>query len=88
MPRQPPTVEYDADEIVRIVPSTKDYVSFRGRRWKVPQAFRGERVAIRQLDVDGHFGVFFASRRIATIDLTNPKPVSHLPEQVSARSPG
>jgi hypothetical protein len=59
----------------------------RRRRLKVPQAFRGERVAIRQLDVDGHYGVFFASRRIATIDLTDPKPVSHVSELVSAMSP-
>ncbi len=88
MPERLPCAQYDAGEIVRIVPATKDYISFRGRRWKVPQAFRGERVAIRQLDVDGHYGVFFASRRIATIDLTNPRPVSHVPEHVSAMSPG
>jgi len=87
MPKRLPTVDYDAGETLRIVPSTKDYISFRGRRWKVPQAFRSERVAIRQLDVDGHYGVFFATRQIATIDLTTPKPVSHVSEQVSAMSP-
>jgi transposase InsO family protein len=87
MPKQLPTVAYDADEIVRIVPSTKAYISFKGRRWIVPQAFHGESVAIRPLDAHGRYGVFFASRRIATIDLTNPKPVSHVPEQVSAMSP-
>lgn len=88
MPEQaPPPVAYDAGEIVRTVSSTKAYVSFKGRLWKVPQAFRGERLAIRPLTRDGRYGVFFASRQIAIIDLTNPKPVSDVPEQVSATSP-
>jgi hypothetical protein len=88
MPRHLPEVEYDSHDIVRTVGTTKAYVSFRGRPWKVPQAFRGERVAIRPLTTDGHFGVFFASHLIATIDLTNNQPVSHVSEQVSAMSPG
>ncbi|MGO4722114.1 MULTISPECIES: IS481 family transposase [unclassified Inquilinus] len=88
MPRHLPEVEYDSHDIVRTVGTTKAYVSFLGRPWKVPQAFRGERVAIRPLTTDGHFGVFFASHLIATIDLTNTKPVSHVSEQVSAMSPG
>ena len=88
MPKHLPMVEYDAGEIVRTVSSTKAYISFKGRLWKVPQAFRRERLAIRPLDVDGRYGLFFASRQIATIDLTNPEPVSDVPEQVSAMSPG
>jgi hypothetical protein len=88
MPKHLPKVEYDAGETLRTVASTRACVSFKGRLWKVPQAFRRERVAIRQLDVDGHYGVFFASRQIATIDLTTPAPVSHVSEQVSAMSPG
>jgi hypothetical protein len=55
---------------VRRVGTTKAYVSFRGRAWKVPQAFRGERVAIRPRATDGHYGIFFGATRIATIDLT------------------
>ncbi|HWG06094.1 MAG TPA: IS481 family transposase [Beijerinckiaceae bacterium] len=82
-----PEVEYDADEIVRIVPSSKDYISFKGRLWKVPEAFRSERVAIRPQGRDGQYGVFFASHQIATIDLTKPKTVGHVSEQVSAFSP-
>jgi transposase InsO family protein len=88
MPKRLPKVEYDAGEIVRTVSSTKAYVSFKGQLYKVPQAFRRERVAIRQLATDGRHGVFFASRQVATIDLTKPKPVSHVSEQVSAMSPG
>ena len=47
-------------------------ISFKGRFWKVPQAFRGERVAIRPLNVEGAYGVFFASYQIAKIDLRQP----------------
>jgi transposase InsO family protein len=88
MPDRPPCVEYDDHEIVRSVSTTKAYVSFRGRLWKVPQAFRGERLAIRPLTTDGRYGVFFAARQIATIDLTKHQPVSHLSEQVSSMSQG
>ena len=70
MPAHPPQVEYDEGEIVRCVPTTKDYISFKGRPWKVPEAFRGERVAIRPRGRDGLYGVFFASHQIASIDLT------------------
>ena len=88
MPSKPPSVEYDEGEIVRTVPATKDYISFKGRLWKVPEAFRGERLAIRPRGKDGQYGVFFASHRIATIDLTNSKPVGHVTEHPSAMSPG
>jgi transposase InsO family protein len=86
MPERIPQPEYDEGEIVRTVPATKDYIRFKGRLWKVPQAFRGERVAIRPI-AHGIYGVFFASHQIATIDLTTPKPVSHVSEQVFAMSP-
>jgi hypothetical protein len=82
MPDRLPTVEYDEHEIVRSVSSTKAYVSFKGRLWKVPQAFRGERLAIRQLSVNGRFGIFFAAHQIVTIDLRDPKSVNHVHEQV------
>jgi hypothetical protein len=82
MPDRLPEVEYDEGEITRAVSTTKAYVRFRGRLWKVPQAFCGERLAIRPLDLDGRFGVFFASHRVAEIDLTKPQPVSHVSEQM------
>ena len=80
-------MEYDEHEIVRTVPTTKDYISFKGRLWKVPQAFRGERVAIRPLSSDGQYGIFFAAHQIATIDLTNKQCVGDVSEQVSVMSP-
>jgi putative transposase len=72
MPEKTPQTDYDQGEIVRTVLATKDYVSFKGRLWKVPMAFRGERVAIRPKNNDGEFAVFFGSHHIADIDLTSP----------------
>ena len=87
MPNQLPTIEYPESEIVRTVGKTKAYISFKAKLWKVPQAFRGERVAIRPRSVDGRFGVFFGARQIATIDLTKRQSVSDVSERVSAMSP-
>jgi putative transposase len=64
------------------------YISFKGRLWKVPQAFYGERLAIRPLAIEGQYGVFFASHQIATIDLTTEKGVGDVSEQASVMSPG
>jgi transposase InsO family protein len=88
MPDRVPQVHYDTTDTVRTVSSTRSYVSFKGRMWKVPQAFCGERLAIRPLDRDGHYGIFFASWQVASVDLTNSQPVSDVSEQVSAMSPG
>jgi transposase InsO family protein len=86
-PHKLPQVEYGEHEIVRTVPNSKDYISFKGQLWKVPEAFRGERLAIRPTAKDGKLGVFFASHQIAIIDLTVPKSVGHVSEHVSAMSP-
>jgi len=88
MPEHLPQVEYQPNEIVRKVPTSNDYISFNGRRWKVPQAFRGERVAIRALPTDGRYGVFFGAHPIAEINLTSQKGVGDVSEQVSVMSPG
>jgi transposase InsO family protein len=73
LPARLPVPEYDERDIVRSVSTTKSYVSFKGRLWKVPQAFGGERLAIRPLSTDGKYGVFFAAHQVATIDLTGGK---------------
>jgi transposase InsO family protein len=86
MPDRLPEVQYDEHEIVRTVPAS-GWLRFRGRRWRVPEAFRGERVAIRPRGPDGQYAVCFASHQIATIDLTAAECVSYVPEQVSAMSP-
>jgi putative transposase len=87
MPDRLPTPEYDSHEIVRTVSATKAYISFKGQLWKVPQAFCGERLAIRPLSDGNRYGVFFAAHQVATIDLTSGKSVGHVPERVSAMSP-
>jgi transposase InsO family protein len=87
MPNRLPEVSYSEYEVVRTVSTTKAYVSFKGTMWKVPQAFCGERLAIRALSTDGRYGVFFAAHQVATIDLTSKQTVSHVPEQVSTMSP-
>ncbi len=88
MPDRLPVPEYDSHEIVRTVSSTKAFVHFKGKQWKVPQAFRGEHLAIRPISSDGKYGVFFAAHQVATIDLTSGKCVGPVPGQVSAMSPG
>jgi transposase InsO family protein len=88
MPGRLPEPEYDSHEIVRQVPITKSYISFKGRLWKVPQAFCGERLAIRPTLIGGQYGVFFAAHQVATIDLTSGKSVGHVPEHPSVMSPG
>jgi hypothetical protein len=85
MPKELPTVEYDDGEIVRTVATTSSTISFRGQRWRMPQAFQGERVAIRPKQTDGLFDVCFGANKIAEIDLN--KPVSYVSEQVSTMSP-
>ena len=70
MPAKLAEPHYEDGTITRKVSSTKGYVAFKGRHCKVSDAFCGERLAIRPLDLDGRYGVFFASHLIATIDLT------------------
>jgi transposase InsO family protein len=71
MPHKLPAIEYASHETVRVVARTKNCVSFKSRPWKVPQAFAGERVAIRpDYRHDGLFGIYFGAQKIADIDLT------------------
>jgi transposase InsO family protein len=88
MPTRLPAMEYDEGEIVRTVGTTKAYVSFKGRLWKVPQAFCGERLAIRPRGTNGQYGIFFGAHLVAKLDLANNKGVDHVSEQVSPMSPG
>jgi transposase InsO family protein len=88
MPERLPQVQYDDSEIVRRVGTTKAYVSFKGRAWKVPQAFCGETLVIRPREADGQYAVCFGAYEVATIDLTDNQCVGDVSEQVSAMSPG
>ena len=73
LPDKLPEAEYATADIVRSISKTKLYIVFKGRNWKVPEAFGGERLAIRPLAKDGTYGVFFASHHIRDIDLTEPQ---------------
>ena len=88
MPEHLPEPGYEHGEIVRKISKTDTRIAFKGRFWRVPQAFGGERLAIRPLNTDGLYGVYFASYHVATIDLTKPKTVNYVSEQVSTMSPG
>lgn len=63
---------YEPGDIVRKVGTTKSYVSFRNRLWRVPQAFAGEPVVLRPRARDGQFAVCFGATQIASIDLNQP----------------
>lgn len=71
-PETLPVPQYDRGEIIRRVGTTKAYVSFHNRLWKVPEAFRGETLAIRPRLPQGRFAVCFGAHEIMSIDLNNP----------------
>jgi hypothetical protein len=88
MPDRLPQVEYDRGETVRTVGTTKAYISFKGRHYKMPQAFCGERVAVRPTAGDHQYGIYFGAYQIASIDLTNPEGVGDVSEHASVMSSG
>jgi transposase InsO family protein len=63
--------EYEEGAILRRAGSVKANIRFGKRRWHMPDAFRGELLAIRPLDTDGQFGVFFGAHQIASINMQN-----------------
>ena len=63
--------EYEEGTIVRRASSQKANFRFGNRRWRAPEAFRGELLAIRPLTADGQFGVFFGAYQVACIDVRN-----------------
>jgi transposase InsO family protein len=67
-----PAPAYAPGEIVRRVGTTKAYVSFRNRLWRVPGAFVGETLAIRPRLPDGRFAICFGAHEIASLDLNDP----------------
>ena len=67
-PETLPEIEYGPGDVVRKV-EDGGRISFRGRRWRVSKAFKGQPVALRPSEVDGVFTVRFCANTIATIDL-------------------
>lgn len=71
LPSKPREPEYEEGTIVRRASAQKADFRFGKRRWSAPEAFRGELLAIRPLDTDGKFGVFFGAYQIACINIRN-----------------
>lgn len=71
-PETLPAPQYAPGEIVRRVGTTKAYVAFRNRFWKVPEAFLGETLAIRPRLPDGRFAICCGAHEIASLDLNEP----------------
>lgn len=71
MPSRLHEPDYDEGTIVRRASRHKAQFRFGKKRWRMPEAFGGELLAIRPLATDGAFGVFFGAHQIASIDLRN-----------------
>lgn len=71
LPSKLPEPEYEEGTIVRRASQLKANLRFGKQRWRVPEAFRGELLAIRPLAMDGKFGIFFGAHQIKSIDLRN-----------------
>lgn len=69
MPANVPEISYARGTTTRKVPKTKAQISFKGRLWGVPKAFRGMTLAIRPTKVAGQFEIYFGANRVAKIDL-------------------
>lgn len=85
---EPP--EYGPDDQVRRV-QQGGFISFQGRKLRLPKAFRGCPVALRPTEKDGLYTVFYRHQPIAKLDFispnNNPQPVHHVSEQASTFSP-
>ena len=67
-------IQYAPEDIVRKV-QAGGIISFKGGEYKIPKAFRGERVALRpRPQEDGVMDVFYCKQRIAHISL---KKIDH-----------
>lgn len=60
--------EYSPSDVVRKV-QDGGIIHYKGREWRVSNAFRGHRVAIRRTSEDGRWDVFFCNYKIAQISL-------------------
>lgn len=67
-PEQLPPIEYGTtDQLRKVQPDGK--ISFRRREFHVGKAFCGYHVALRPSTADGAYDVYFATHRIAEVDL-------------------
>jgi transposase InsO family protein len=69
-PESLPPLLYDTSDIVRKVQQGGE-IWFRGRPFKIGNAFYGNHVALKPSPLDGVFFVFFSTQNIATINLNS-----------------
>lgn len=67
-PKVLPPIEYGPDDIARKADKDGD-IWFKGRRFRLGRAFRGQLIALRPTPQDGIFNVHFCTQQIDTIDL-------------------
>ena len=70
-PERLPALEYNVQDQVRKVQETGK-IAFAGRYFRVGRPFQKQQVAVRPTMADGVYEVFFATHKIATIDLKQP----------------
>jgi Transposase and inactivated derivatives len=63
-----PTFDYAPDDHVRKV-QDKGWISFKGHSFKLPKAFKGQKIAIRPTDQDGLWKVWFGTQALTQVDL-------------------
>jgi len=63
-----PPVQYDIGDTVRKVQAS-GRISFRNHRFRIGKGFKGQTVAIRPLEGDGDFSIFYCYQRVARISL-------------------
>jgi transposase InsO family protein len=67
-PRRLPPIEYSWADTVRTV-GESGLLSYKGRVFRIPKAFKGYPVALRQTATDGVMDVIFCSHTVSKIDL-------------------
>jgi len=84
-PASLPPIDYGPADAVRKV-QHRGWVSFQGRPFRLPKAFRGYSVAFRPTRQDGVWDIFFGAQRLARVDLRQALPtlkrVNHVPEHL------
>lgn len=71
MPEERPTPEYlGSDEVRRV--QELGVISFRGRKLHVGRAFSGEPVALRAMEEEGVWDVYYYQQRVGRVDLRSP----------------
>jgi transposase InsO family protein len=68
MPERVPPIEYEEADLVRRV-QQGGRISYGGREWALPKAFRGYPVALRPTEGNEQVAAYFCRQRIAVLDL-------------------